>query len=564
MPAAWARCTGKAAPAAAGARTATYPIARWHVVAAAIVGGALGAGLFAALAGGGAPSEGDAVAVHLALEPLAGLDYGNYSQLAISPDGTRVALAPGRTDGRPIHVWDLTSPAGYEMLPGTAGAYSPLFSDDGRWLAYVGAGNRVYRVPAQGGQPEAFTEAMHPQVGVGSWSSDGEILFAGNFAGPALRLHEDGGAAEVFLQMDAEQNEMGQGSVVVLPGGEHVVYAFWDDRWRLAMRSLESGERTVLFEGLAPRYAPTGHLVFIRNAVLMAATLDLDTLEVGEPVQLLDNMIAGEGWGRGAYAFSNTGTLVYLEAAEDLTRPVFRVDRTGDRQPLPMPPSEISEVAISPAGDRLALTINRGQAGRQIWAYDLARDDLLPIGQGAGWDQYPFFLDGGDRIGFTSERLGAGDVFVRPADGTGEDAPLVVDRHYKSNPSWSPGGQIAVWREGVGGEDIWVYSLEDPDNPVHFTVSPAEETLAVFSPDGSLIAYQSDRTGRNEIYVAPYPGGPAEWSWKATAGGGTMPRWAKGGREILYRADDRIMVAAVTRDVAVPHGRASPVRTADR
>ncbi len=82
-----------------------------------------------------------------------------------------------------------------------------------------------------------------------------------------------------------------------------------------------------------------------------------------------------------------------------------------------------------------------------------------------GWDQYPFFLDGGDRIGFTSERLGAGDVFVRPADGTGEDAPLVVDRHYKSNPSWSPGGQIAVWREGVGGEDIWVYSLEDPVPP---------------------------------------------------------------------------------------------------
>ena len=142
----------------------------------------------------------------------------------------------------------------------------------------------------------------------------------------------------------------------------------------------------------------------------------------------------------------------------------------------------------------------------------------------------------------------SGDVFTRAADGIGEETPLFVNTDYKWSHSWSEQGLIFVrtYSGATGGTgDIWLYSIDDPDNPVPFIESEAAEDLPFLSPDGRFLAYTSDRSGRSEVYVTPYPGGPEEYEWKVTTDGGTEPRWPRDGMRLFYETEGRIMVAPV-------------------
>ena len=280
----------------------------------------------------------------------------------------------------------------------------------------------------------------------------------------------------------------------------------------------------------------------------MAATFDPTTLGMGEPVQMLTTLGSTPGWGRSAYDFTAAGTLAYLESPSDRATAILRIDEDGTRTVLRPGDRELRRVYMSPTGDRLVLEVRTVDADTQVWTYDITRDDLTPIAQGEGWDHYPFFSPDGSRLGYASERLRSGDIFVRAADGSGEETPLFVGAEYMRGYSWSPQGMIAMQIDAAttGRTDIWLYSLDDPDNPVRFIESPGSDDTPIFSPDGRFLAYFSDRTGRNEVYVTPYPGGPDEYEWKVTTGGGTEPRWTRDGTRLFFETDSRVMAAPVT------------------
>lgn len=530
--------------------TAPAPQAPRHtnsrVIAAAGLAGLLAGALMYWLVGATAASAGAAgEPLYLPLRSVPGLAAASYSQMALSSDSRHLAFATG---SGPAVLWDLRDVGAALEIPETDGAQSPFFSPDGHWLGYVGADNRLYRVPVEGGRPQPFTERLRRDTLSVEWRESGDFIVSTTFEAPAMQIPAIGGAVEPLLEVDRAGGEVGQGTVSFLPDGDHALYAFWDDRWRVAVRSLARGERTILTDGFGARYVPTGHLIWILSQQLMGARFDPATLKLGEPVQLIGNIAANPGWGRPSYAFNAAGTLAYLQAPEDRGTAILRLDANRGRTIIRPADEELTALAISPDRRRLGLTVRTVDGDSQIWSYDMERADLLPIAQGAGWDQYPFFLGPGAELAYVSERDGGGDIYARSADGVGAERPLTATRPYRNDPHGTRSGDVAaqIADPDTGSDDIWVYAADDLEAGTPFAASEGSEAEPRFSPDARFLAYASNRSGRYEVYVAPYPQGPGTHEWKVTTEGGRAPRWTGDGRFVFYLADGRIWRTPVT------------------
>lgn len=506
---------------------------------AGVAGLLLGAALYAALAPPAAMVTGFSESLHLPLGEVAGLDSDTSTQMALSPDGHFLAFATGEG---PALLWDLRQGRGERVVAETEGARVPFFSPDSQWLGYLGTDQRLYRVPVDGGRPQPFTDPIGIDVGAATWLESGEILFLTEFTEPVMHIPAPGQPARVLFELDKEANEMGHGPVSYLPDGDQLLYSYWDNRWRIAVHTLSAGTRTELTEGYGARYVPTGHLVWILAQQLMGAIFDPVTLELGEPVQLLSTLGSTPAWGRTAFDFNAQGTLAYLEGAADRNTAVLRLDADGTRTVVRAGDRELDELTLSPDGNRLGLGVRTVDDDHQIWSYDIQREDLVPFGQSQGWDQYPFFTPDGALIGYSSERFGGGDVFVRAADGNGPETHLIKGDPYPNSPHMSPNGDIVARVLG----DIWIYPGADPENPTEFVKSEFSESNPQFSADGHFVAYVSNRSGQNEVYVAPYPEGPDTHEWKVTIDGGDRPRWTGDGGYLFYVTGDSIMRARVT------------------
>jgi len=520
----------------------------WAIGAAAAAG-LLAGGLLYSMLGGTSAAPVPAAAgepVHLPLRDVPGLDADTQTQMALSPDNRYLAFATESTEAQ---LWDLSGGAAPRAIPETFGATSPFFSPDGHWLGFVGPDNRLYRVPAEGGRPQPFTEPIGPEILAIDWRDSGPITVMTAFSDPLMQIAEVGAEPETLFGKDRELGEAGLGTGYFLPDGDQVVYSFWDDRWRVAVRSVSTGERTVLTQGFGARYVPTGHLVWSLAQQLMAATFDPVTLELGEPVQLITAIGAVPGWGRSAYDFNPRGTFVYLQAPEDRTTAILRLDADGSRSVIRTGDREFTAVAVSPDGRRLGLQLLTIDGDSQIWNYDIDRDDLVPLGQGAGWDQYPFFLGPGDELAYVSERNGGrGDIYARAANGGGTERQLTSSDPYRNGPHSSREGIIVsrIDDPETRDNDIWAWESDDLETGRPLVAGPGNDEDPHITPDSRFVAYASNRTGRFEVFVVPYPGGPDESEWKVTTEGGRAPRWTADGRQLFYLSDGMIWRVAVT------------------
>jgi len=273
---------------------------------------------------------------------------------------------------------------------------------------------------------------------------------------------------------------------------------------------LETAEKRVLVEGgTFARYVPPGHLVYARAGGLLAVPFDLKRLEVtGPPVSVLEGVSMNPSSGAAEFSSSTDGLLAYVPGGSSLGEgTLLWVDRKGAAQALPVPPRAYVSPRISPDGQRLAVGIQGGGT----WLYELARGTLTRLSEtGSG----------------VAERLTTSENLVVPG-------------------SWSPNGRVFAFSEQdmTTGWDIWVQSLKGEQKPQPFLQTPANEFAPMFSPDGHWLAYQSDLSGRSEVYVRsfPDPGGKMQISTE----GGTQPMWARNGRELFYRDGDKMMAAAV-------------------
>ena len=392
-----------------------------------------------------------------------------------------------------------------------------------------------------------------------SWGADDNIVLMAHTSSALFQVPAGGGTPQPLTTLDSENNETGHFAPQVLPGGRAVLFGGGSAATNsIAVQSLETGERRVVLEGGASyaHYVPSGHLVYVQAGTLMAMAFDLEQLEVtGDPIPILEGVMQARGPnGLAHLTFSDNGTVVYVPAGTVLQegRTLVWVDRKGEEEPLAAPPSDYRDARLSPDGQRVVVSIRSG--GQQdIWVfYDIRRDTLTRLTFEGG--NMPLWTPDGRRITYQASRSGPRDLFWKPADGTGAEEPLLVRELPNTPQSWLPDGKVLAFTEvhpSTNG-DIWMLPLEGEGQPGPFLQTPFSETGPVFSPDGNWLAYRSNESGRQEIYVQPFPGPGGKW--QISTDGGEEAMWAHSGRELFYRNGDKMMAVDITTEPTFTHG----------
>ena len=465
--------------------------------------------------------------------------------IALSPDGTRIVYVDN-SDGR-VRLY-LRALDGFEATPiaGTEAAQAPFFSPDGRWVGFFSNG-KLQKVSVEGGAPLPLCDAPFPSFGA-SWGPDDTIIFSGTGTFGLIRIPAGGGITETLTTPDTKKSEFSHLSPQILPGGTHVLFTVaTTEGSSIAVLALETREWRVLLPGAAgARYLPTGHLVYAQAGGLWAVPLALERLELtGTPISILDGVYS-QGWvgvNTVSFSVSDTGVLAYVPGDTEVTESPVWVDRTGKASPLTEDKGEYVHPRLSPDGKQLAIAKRTGVANYDIWVYDTERGSRTRLTvEGNNYDSA--WTPDGSRLTFNSTRAGQG-LYEKPADGSGLAQPLLIREHYQNLGSWSLDGQTLAFTEQhpITGTDIWVLTRDGDRVPSPVLATSFHETAPVFSPDGGWLAYVSDESGRNEVYVLPYPS--LAGKTPISTDGGVEPAWSADGRELFYRNGYQMLAVPV-------------------
>ena len=435
-------------------------------------------------------------------------------------------------------------------------AYAPFFSPDSRWIGFF-ENTDLKKVSIAGGP--AITLCQFSGVPLGaSWGDDNIITFATSSPGTVLwRVSADGGEPEALTTPGAAQSSGTHAFPSVLPGGRGVVFtvaaAGKEDSSRVAVADLKTGRRKILIRGGGDaQYVETGHLIFAAAGTLRAVRFDPVGLEVlSDPVTIVEDLMTKPS-GAANYAVSRRGTLVYVPGGPGDQTPIRSlvwVDRQGHEEPIKAPLRSYGPPRISPDGTRLAIGI-LDQGNTEIWIWDFARETLRRLTFGAGMNGLPVWTPDGRRIIFMSDRTGVLNLYSQAADGTGPVDRLTTSAY----PQWPTSiNRAGTWLAGfdllprTALSEIVFFPLTGPgvrsgSGPARGVSQPPVDTFAKtrftggfadFSPNGRYIAYQSDESGRLEVYVRPFPQVDSG-RWQISTAGGTRPAWASNGRELFY------------------------------
>ena len=485
-------------------------------------------------------------------QQLAGLDLG--PAVALSPDGTHLAYAATQGATQQVYLRAMDSLEA-KPISGTAGASSPFFSPDGQWLGFF-AGQELKKVSVSGGAALTLGNAVYSYGG--SWGSQGMIAFAPSTAGALQQVPDAGGAPQPLTRL--EKGQTAQRWPEFLPGGKAVLFAAsaitasWLNA-QVAVQSVGPGERRNLIQGATqPRYAPSGHLIYVQRGSLMAVPFDPQRLEVtGAAVPVVEGVLQSPVSGAAQYSFSATGSLVYVPGGiQSAQSKLVWVGRNGTEQPLAAPMRAYQFPRLSPDGRRVAMAIAEQET--QIWLYDLSREALTRFTFEGNTNLIPVWTPDGKRIAFQSNKEGPPNLFWQLADGSGGLERLTTSEYLQAPFSWSPDGQLLGFMEinPTTGYDIWVLRMGDR-KAQPFLRTPFLESAARFSPDGRWLVYVSDESGHREIYVQPYPGPGGKW--QISTEGGTEPVWNPSGRELFYRSGDKMMAVDVAAQPSFAAGK---------
>ena len=479
------------------------------------------------------------------------------ASVALSPDGRRIVYTGRGTDGA-FRLYTRTLDQEQSApLAGTEDAYGPFFSPDGRTVGFFASG-KLKKISLDHGQAVALCDVA--QGWGGSWSDDGNIIWAANDNTIIRRIPSDGGSVEPVTKLKVGDSEHGWPQV--LPGAQEVLFTALpalgsNEDSSIEVQSLRTGERKTLVRGgYFGHYAPSGHLLYMHQGTLYAAPLDVKRLELTGPTVPVIDEVASDGANEFAHVnFSQNGTLAYVRGKAASQKLVW-MDGTGQTQPLRVTPAQYKgTIRFSPDGKRLAMGVLEGGKAN-IWVYEWARDIMTRLTFTDGFDFSPVWSTDGKHIVFASSRhrdTRGDNLYWMRADGAGEALRLTASDNDHFPFSLSPDGKHVAFLEKSPktGYDLWTLPLEDiesghpkPGKPEPFLVTPFNEDEPMISPDGRWLAYISDESGRNEVYVRPFPGPGGKWQISTTRG--VHPVWSKKSPELFYQSGEGVMVASYT------------------
>jgi len=464
------------------------------------------------------------------------------TSLAISPDGQKIVYV-ANSEGR-LRMWlRLLDSVAARPLTGTDGAQSPFWSPDSRSVGFFADG-KLKRIDLDGGSVQTLANA--PRGSGGAWNRDGMILFT-MFGTPVFSVSDTGGEPVAATQLEGQQGS--HFSPRFLPDDRHFLY--WM-RGRAEVQGIYVGQlgstqsRRLLDGDPGAMYVSSGHLLFHRQRTLFAQKFDPARLELtGSPFAVADQ-VASSPQGPGVSA-SSAGSIAYRTSSAGGQRQFVWFDRSGNEISKVGDPvsTTLSEPSLSLDGQRVALYrgVNRNI---DIWLLEPRRGVFSRFTSDDADDVFPVWSPDGDRIVFTSNRKGTPDLYQKSATTGGSEEPLLATAQNKLGTDWSRAGRFLLFssQDLQRSFDIWALPLDGKAKPFPVVQTDFEEQGGQFSPDGKWIAYQSDESGRVEIYVQPFPG-PGN-KWPISTNGGSQVRWRRDGKELFYVAlDGRLMTVPI-------------------
>jgi Tol biopolymer transport system component len=461
------------------------------------------------------------------------------------------------------------------------GAHLPFWSPDSRSIGF-GADGKLKTVPMSGGRAEEICNAANFRGG--AWSKDDVILFAPEAAGPLYRVPARGGEPVPATTLDAARKQTAHRFPVVLPDGEHFLFAALpggrDGAFDIFAGSLAGGSAALVASmETAPVYAPSagaargepGWLLFSRRGVLAAQAFDVRTLKVSgdaqplsdEPTAAIDTSTvwtAGHGT-----SVSSTGTLAYFTASSILTKAVW-LDASGKPAgAVELPPGRYADVRVSPDGTRAVFVRSTSRTESRLWLADLQRAQISPLSAARGLNASPAWSPDGTRVVFSTNRDGPEDLYVKDVgDAAAERLLYHSSILFKYPTAWSPDGKAIVFQQVDPDtfENLYLLPTSGEITPKVYAAGPGLDVSGSVSADGRWLTYLSDDSGTPEIYAQSFPT-PSRRVRISSAGGGGLSWWTRDGRHIVYLDARRtsLMIADVepgeTLKVGTPRAMAS-------
>ena len=466
--------------------------------------------------------------------------------VALSPDGTLLAFVARPSGGAPhLYVRHLDH-LNATLLSGTDEAETPSISPDGQWIAFF-AGGKLKKVPAAGGPVVVLADAPQPRGA--SWAEDGTIIFAPHNRRGLMRVSSLGGQPRPLTTL--ANGEISHRFPQILPGGRAVLFTASTEvdiaaGAALAAVDLASGTRTTFHpSGYFGRYVPSGHVLYVQDDTLFALPFDPRRLAAtGAAWRLIDSVLTDGGRGCAQFAVSSTGTLAYVPGRNIFeARPLAWMDRSGVPAVVRAEPAEWLNPDVSPDGRYIAMDI-RADGHRDIWVYEWARNSLTRVTTEPTNEEFPVWTPDGTRIVYrvftSSTDPGGSSLAWKRADGTGAAQVLMRAPGMLRPGSWHPTRPLLAYVAATPGredDDVMILPIEGddargwvPGRPTAFVNGAARERAPRFSPDGSWLAYGSNETGPEQIYVQPFPGPGG----RTVVASGTGPAWSRTRHELVY------------------------------
>jgi eukaryotic-like serine/threonine-protein kinase len=486
----------------------------------------------------------DTPSINAAIVPPPGYSFNNAigGHMALSPDGTLLAFVAADSAGTTtLWVRPLNSSSARQLAE-TNGAHFPFWSPDNNFIGFFSNG-KLRKVLASGAPPIDICDA--PDGRGGTWNQDGIILYSPNFDRvPIYRVSASGGVSTPVTRIDSTRNETNHRWPLFLPDGKHFIYTTQgshrnaDYAGAMYVSSLDGLMNKLLLNASSNMSYFGRNLLYVRHNSVVAQPFDLSKLELfGDATPVVEKVEFSGDKSRGVFSISNTGILVYQTSGTNASA-LSLYDREG---------KEISNMGgrsvgygarFSPDGTKVTFDSPDPETGYgDIWIYDISRkiSSRFTFDQSAEWQ--PIWSPDGMRVAYSSDKQGSGDLSVKNSDGT--ESEQIVLKPLSTNTGvldWSPDGRYIMYSTANENSSmgLWYVPLEGKHEPFRFVDTKFTEDFARFSPDGHWVVYQSDESGKTEIYVRPFPAGSGKW--QISGNGGANPIWSGDGKEIYYNS----------------------------
>ena len=506
--------------------------------------------------------------VRSTLMPAPGWDFAPASPFAVSPDGSQIAyVAIARPENEEaaagsnsIWICDLALPEP-RQLASTDGDAFPFWSPDGRWLGFF-ADDKLNKIEARGGPVVPLCEATDGRGG--TWNDAGIIIFQRAWSEGLMKVPAGGGTPEPVTTLDKDRFDVAHRWPQFLPDGRHFLFyvvsttnPVTSEHSGIYVGSLDSNESRLLLQSESRALYARGHLLYRVGSTLMAHPFDASNQRFTADSTPLATDIPGGAvsWGGAQFGTSEADVLVHMRGAGAARTLLNWRDRNGKVLNTVGDPAGYWEPRLSHDGTRIAVAV--GQDVGDIWIYDLERDMRTRFTFDPADDRTPLWAPDDGQLAFTSARIATGEIYVRPTSGQGDARLLFTADVQVQLTDWSSDGRLILFNRinpGGGGSDIWALDMQTSEAMSVLTGKWFED--ARLSTDGEWLAFSSDESGRQEIYVQSFPEASGRWMVSNDAGPGpaSRPTWRSDIRELYYLRGGAVVAVPVTGDATFSFG----------